>query len=84
MKRMASDGIAMLLKVLLGSLLLVTVNGESVECDKDRPTTHELSKNEKCLYLTFFWQKYFSETSKIANLYVEHIGWTFHTTYELT
>jgi hypothetical protein len=46
---MASDGIAVLLKVLLGSLLLVTVNGESVVCDKDRPATHELSKNEKSL-----------------------------------
>ena len=49
MKRMASDGIAMLLKVLLGSLLLVTVSGESVVCDKDQPTTHELSTNEKIL-----------------------------------
>ena len=49
MKRMASDGNAMLLKVLLASLLLVTVSADSVVCDKDRPTTHELSKNEKSL-----------------------------------
>lgn len=49
MKSMASGGNAMLLNVLLGSLLVVTVNGKSALCDKDRPATHELSKSEKSL-----------------------------------
>lgn len=48
---MASSSTAVaVLKVLLGSLLLVNASAEPV-CDQDRPATHELGKHEKSVRL---------------------------------
>jgi hypothetical protein len=50
---MASSSTAVaVLKVLLGSLLLVNASAEPVAvCDQDRPASHELSKHEKSVRL---------------------------------
>ena len=49
---MASSSTAVaVLKVLLGSLLLVNASAEPAVCDQDRPASHELSKHEKSVRL---------------------------------